>query len=453
MNQSNKNFHIALIAISLLTVVLLYFTRSTSIISITTGACAGLSIRLFVLHKKESFAGTKELDWLLLLLFSAASLICYFMGLYVVQGPLLIFVGIRSLIMFFKMYGEKPSSAQTMPKSPTQSPEISATELSSAFPPEIPHLRTNAESVSTLPPDLPSNSQTDNPVSAPIHDIAGVKGWSWGAFFLSWIWAIGNRTWIGLLALIPYVNIVVMIWLGVKGREMAWKNRAWRDLDHFNSVQKKWSQWGIGLACASFVLGIVAAIGAPAYKQYKAKEAEAQLQSILEDATPKASSSPTVEVNSGQNTIAEGNVYYANGLLPSIATSIGTFAASTPGMDQASITLNNKAIFQSEGAQWHEIVRGFKLAGGKEVILMRTSGGMGTSCEALFFFLTIEKANLNFTPYFGTCSTDATFKQSENLIEIVIPKMGGSSTITFDGSVVREDGVQLALNDTNDPSK
>lgn len=21
----------------------------------------------------------------------------------------------------------------------------------------------------------------------------GVKGWSWGAFFLNWIWAIGNR--------------------------------------------------------------------------------------------------------------------------------------------------------------------------------------------------------------------------------------------------------------------
>ena len=22
----------------------------------------------------------------------------------------------------------------------------------------------------------------------------GVKGWSWGAFFLNWIWAIGNRS-------------------------------------------------------------------------------------------------------------------------------------------------------------------------------------------------------------------------------------------------------------------
>ncbi|HEU4374461.1 MAG TPA: hypothetical protein VFS02_13270, partial [Telluria sp.] len=75
----------------------------------------------------------------------------------------------------------------------------------------------------------------------------GVRGWSWGAFLLTWIWAIGNRTWWGLLALIPYVNIVVAIWLGIQGREMAWKNASWDSVEHFNRVQKKWSQWGVGL--------------------------------------------------------------------------------------------------------------------------------------------------------------------------------------------------------------
>ena len=24
----------------------------------------------------------------------------------------------------------------------------------------------------------------------------GIKGWSWGAFFLNWIWAIGNKSYI-----------------------------------------------------------------------------------------------------------------------------------------------------------------------------------------------------------------------------------------------------------------
>ena len=53
----------------------------------------------------------------------------------------------------------------------------------------------------------------------------GVKGWSWGAFFLNWIWAIGNKTWIGLLVLVPYVGLIVAVILGFKGREWAWKNK------------------------------------------------------------------------------------------------------------------------------------------------------------------------------------------------------------------------------------
>jgi hypothetical protein len=47
----------------------------------------------------------------------------------------------------------------------------------------------------------------------------GVKGWSWGAFFLTWIWGIPNRVWLSLLAWIPIVNIFVAIILGFKGRE------------------------------------------------------------------------------------------------------------------------------------------------------------------------------------------------------------------------------------------
>lgn len=84
----------------------------------------------------------------------------------------------------------------------------------------------------------------------------GVRGWCWGAFCLGWIWAIGNKTWIGLLALIPYVNIPVIIWLGFNGREMAWRNNHWDSVEHFNRVQRKWSQWGIALAVAFAILVI-----------------------------------------------------------------------------------------------------------------------------------------------------------------------------------------------------
>lgn len=78
------------------------------------------------------------------------------------------------------------------------------------------------------------------------------SGWCWGAFFWGWIWSIFNRTWIGLLALIPMVNIPVAVMLGLKGRQWAWQNRQWDDVEHFNRVQRYWSLTGLLFA----VLGL-----------------------------------------------------------------------------------------------------------------------------------------------------------------------------------------------------
>ena len=91
----------------------------------------------------------------------------------------------------------------------------------------------------------------------------GVAGWSWGAFLLNWIWAIGNRTWFGLLAIIPYVGIITAIYLGIKGRELAWRNRRWDSVEHFNSVQRKWTIWGLILTIGVACIGMVAAILVP----------------------------------------------------------------------------------------------------------------------------------------------------------------------------------------------
>jgi hypothetical protein len=95
--------------------------------------------------------------------------------------------------------------------------------------------------------DRPSTAASTFHVGQAMQDSAvpdAIRGWCWGAFFMPWIWGIGNRTWIGLLALIPYVNIVMSIWLGMKGREMAWKNDVWESAEHFNRVQRRWSQCG-----------------------------------------------------------------------------------------------------------------------------------------------------------------------------------------------------------------
>ena len=92
----------------------------------------------------------------------------------------------------------------------------------------------------------------------------GVKGWSWGAFLLNWIWAAGNRTWIGLLSLIPYIGFIFSIMLGINGREWAWQNKRWDSVEHFNRVQRRWSAWGAALVSIA-VIGILAAILIPLF--------------------------------------------------------------------------------------------------------------------------------------------------------------------------------------------
>ena len=107
-------------------------------------------------------------------------------------------------------------------------------------------------------PDAPSAPANDVPASA--------QGWCWGGFFLTWIWAIPNRTWAGfpalvstlvlartprpltgLTALLPLVYLAVSVWLLLKGRQLAWKNARWKDVDHFNRGQRRWTVAGIGV--------------------------------------------------------------------------------------------------------------------------------------------------------------------------------------------------------------
>lgn len=68
-----------------------------------------------------------------------------------------------------------------------------------------------------------------------------LKGWNWGAFFLNWIWGIGNSTYIALLMFVPLVNLVMPFVLGAKGNEWAWQNRVWRDVNHFKRAQRNWA--------------------------------------------------------------------------------------------------------------------------------------------------------------------------------------------------------------------
>jgi hypothetical protein len=85
-----------------------------------------------------------------------------------------------------------------------------------------------------------------------------IKGWNWGAFFLTWIWAIRNRVWIGILSLlfqwwtyrvfpegmflVPFaLGIIMATILGAKGNEWAWKHRRWESDEQFERAQTQWA--------------------------------------------------------------------------------------------------------------------------------------------------------------------------------------------------------------------
>lgn len=87
-----------------------------------------------------------------------------------------------------------------------------------------------------------------------------IKGWNWGAFLLGWIWSLGNQVWIGLLTLIPYVGIVMLIVLGIKGNEWAWKSRRWESIEAFKAHQRKWAVAGLIVMAAIFVFSFLAAL-------------------------------------------------------------------------------------------------------------------------------------------------------------------------------------------------
>lgn len=115
--------------------------------------------------------------------------------------------------------------------------------------------------------DMPLSYENNSGMGRGVVLPPGVAGWSWGAFLWNWLWAIFNKTWIGLLALIPYVGLIVAIYLGVKGRELAWCNKRWESVEHFNRVQRSWSMWGAIIILGTIGLGILAALVLPFFAQ------------------------------------------------------------------------------------------------------------------------------------------------------------------------------------------
>lgn len=169
----------------------------------------------------------------------------------------------------------------------------------------------------------------------------GIKGWSWGSFFLNWIWAIGNKTWIGLLTLIPFVWFIMPIILGFKGREWAWKNKHWDSVEHFNRVQRKWSVWGVVFACSVSVIGILAGVAIPAYSDYQhnvlaAKDVQGQASPYRKDMT--LDEALKVQQGTGQQLVGTTAATTPRSTLPKLS------AAAEKAVNEGFVEITNPTV-------------------------------------------------------------------------------------------------------------
>ncbi|HVN98017.1 MAG TPA: hypothetical protein VMT62_16425 [Syntrophorhabdaceae bacterium] len=97
----------------------------------------------------------------------------------------------------------------------------------------------------------------DSDVAIPVAIPDEIRQWNWGAFLLAPVWAIVHRVFLGLLALIPLVGVIMAIILGIKGNEWAWQRKRWGSPTAFLAFQRKWSYWGWGILIVSSLVYIV----------------------------------------------------------------------------------------------------------------------------------------------------------------------------------------------------
>jgi flagellar basal body-associated protein FliL len=103
---------------------------------------------------------------------------------------------------------------------------------------------------------------------------------SWGAFGLSWIWGLFNRSYVTLIVFLPYAAALVLLGLFkdpgtrllirlaeaaivlamsvfflFKGKAWAWRNRDWESVEGFVKVQRRWA-WGALIVPLSLVVSV-----------------------------------------------------------------------------------------------------------------------------------------------------------------------------------------------------
>ncbi len=104
-----------------------------------------------------------------------------------------------------------------------------------------------------------------------------LPNWNWGAFLFGWLWMLAMNPLYGIIAfLIEFFSagclaIPLIIYLGLKGNQMAWAYRSFRNRQEFDQVMKAWTIWGIIinlgwlLLIVLFYMAIAGMIGIPLF--------------------------------------------------------------------------------------------------------------------------------------------------------------------------------------------
>ena len=331
---------------------------------------------------------------------------------------------------------------------------------------------------SAQPQPTPQQPQYQQPATQLLP--AGVVGWSWGAFLLNWIWAIGNRTWLGLLALIPVVGIIMAVILGFKGREWAWKSKQWESVEHFNRVQKKWSQWAVGLVggCTLLAVMLVTPLyfkSDPGGKKFMWQYAKcvstkdenscrvlvetisnempydtAKInldklcikygieQACIDPPMPGSAKADQIQQAVQQN--ANANIDASN----VIDTRSGQLSV-VKQENEIEVKLNGKFLYMDDGAYNISLEKKFQTSTGEAVLVFENSGG--TACPGLYRFITIPvNGAASVTKAFGNCSDIPEITQKGDVITLKFPKNGGAEA----EKVVYEKGNVSAGQGTNE---
>ncbi|HEY3267030.1 MAG TPA: RING finger protein [Armatimonadota bacterium] len=101
---------------------------------------------------------------------------------------------------------------------------------------------------------------------------ADLGGWNWGAFMFSWIWGLNHRAYWTLLALVPYIGLVVAIVSGVMGNRWAWESGRFSSVQEMQATQNVWRTWAIVFFALSLLfgglIGVIAVIAAARSSSY-----------------------------------------------------------------------------------------------------------------------------------------------------------------------------------------